>query len=58
MLDPVLLRHQPAELAERLRATRGFVLDVSRLEALGKAYYIKRDLQAYLPSVQACAPVL
>ena len=34
MLDPVLLRNQPAELAERLRATRGFELDVPRLEAL------------------------
>ena len=34
MLDPALLRHQPAELAERLRATRGFDLDVARLEAL------------------------
>ena len=34
MLDPVLLRNQPAGLAERLRATRGFVLDVPRLEAL------------------------
>ena len=34
MLDPALLRQQPAELAERLRATRGFDLDVARLEAL------------------------
>ena len=34
MLDPALLRNQPAELAERLRATRGFELDVARLEAL------------------------
>ncbi|MEO6264245.1 MAG: serine--tRNA ligase [Luteimonas sp.] len=33
MLDPVLLRTQPAELAERLR-TRGFDLDVPALEAL------------------------
>ncbi len=34
MLDPALLRNQPAELAERLRAARGFELDVARLEAL------------------------
>ncbi len=34
MLDPVLLRQNPAELAERLAAARGHTLDVSRLEAL------------------------
>jgi seryl-tRNA synthetase len=34
MLDPALLRANPAELAERLRANRGFELDVGRLEAL------------------------
>ena len=34
MLDPALLRANPAELADRLRATRGFELDVSRLESL------------------------
>lgn len=34
MLDPALLRNQPAELAERLRATRGYELDVPALEAL------------------------
>ena len=34
MLDPVLLRNHTADLAERLRASRGFVLDVARLEAL------------------------
>ncbi|WP_447897100.1 serine--tRNA ligase [Stenotrophomonas sepilia] len=34
MLDPALLRHQPADLAERLRASRGFELDVSALEFL------------------------
>jgi len=33
MLDPHLLRSQPAELAARL-ATRGYVLDVSALESL------------------------
>ncbi|NUO77273.1 MAG: serine--tRNA ligase [Lysobacter sp.] len=34
MLDPVLLRQQPAELAARLRDTRGYVLDASALESL------------------------
>ena len=34
MLDPALLRTQPADLAERLRVSRGFELDVGRLEAL------------------------
>lgn len=34
MLDPALLRQQPAELAERLRTTRGFVLDTAALESL------------------------
>ncbi len=34
MLDPVLLRQQPAELAERLRSTRGYALDTAVLESL------------------------
>jgi seryl-tRNA synthetase len=34
MLDPALLRTQPAELAARLRETRGFDLDVPALESL------------------------
>ena len=34
MLDPVLLRTHLAATAERLRATRGFELDVAALEAL------------------------
>jgi seryl-tRNA synthetase len=34
MLDPVLLRNQPADLAQRLRDARGFELDVSALESL------------------------
>jgi seryl-tRNA synthetase len=34
MLDPVLLRTQPAELARRLKETRGFDLDVSRIGEL------------------------
>ncbi len=34
MLDPVLLRTQPAELAQRLKETRGFDLDVSRIAEL------------------------
>ncbi len=34
MLDPNLLRQQPAELAARLRTTRGFDLDATVLESL------------------------
>ncbi len=34
MLDPVLLRTNPADLAERLRASRGYELDVGHIEAL------------------------
>jgi len=34
MLDPTLLRNQPAELAERLRATRGYALDAEAVQAL------------------------
>jgi seryl-tRNA synthetase len=34
MLDPALLRNNAAETAERLRASRGFALDVPALEAL------------------------
>jgi seryl-tRNA synthetase len=34
MLDPVLLRGQLADTAERLRTSRGFVLDVAALEGL------------------------
>jgi seryl-tRNA synthetase len=34
MLDPSLLRTQPAELAARLRESRGFDLDVAALETL------------------------
>ena len=34
MLDPILLRSQLAETAERLKTLRGFVLDVSALETL------------------------
>ena len=34
MLDPVLLRQQPAELAERLRLTRGYALDTAALASL------------------------
>ena len=37
MLDPVLLRIQPAELAQRLKETRGFDLDVSRIADLEAA---------------------
>ena len=34
MLDPVLLRNHASDTAERLRASRGFALDVPALEAL------------------------
>ena len=34
MLDPTLLRQNPAELAARLRETRGFDLDAASLESL------------------------
>ena len=34
MLDPVLLRQQPAELAQRLRDLRGYELDASVVESL------------------------
>jgi seryl-tRNA synthetase len=34
MLDPVLLRTQTAELAQRLLASRGYALDVAALESL------------------------
>ncbi|MEL1264298.1 serine--tRNA ligase [Pseudoxanthomonas putridarboris] len=37
MLDPVLLRTQTAELAQRLKDTRGFDLDTSRLAELENA---------------------
>ena len=37
MLDPVLLRTQPAELAQRLKEARGFDLDVSRIADLEAA---------------------
>ena len=34
MLDPALLRTHPADLAQRLLATRGYVLDVAAIESL------------------------
>ncbi|WP_449448096.1 serine--tRNA ligase [Thermomonas brevis] len=49
MLDPVLLRNQPADLAERLRASRGFELDVARLEALESA---RKQLQVRTQELQ------
>src|SRR3546814_1182116 len=49
MLDPSLLRQDPAALAERLRATRGFELDaavVERLEAARKRIQVRtQELQ-------------
>ncbi|WP_297830499.1 serine--tRNA ligase [Thermomonas sp.] len=34
MLDPALLRNQPTDLAQRLRETRGFDLDVAQIASL------------------------
>ncbi|GAA4866268.1 serine--tRNA ligase [Luteimonas vadosa] len=49
MLDPNLLRQTPAELADRLRATRGFDLDagaITRLEAERKRIQVRtQELQ-------------
>src|SRR3546814_18843769 len=49
MLDPSLLRQDPAALAERLRAPRGFELDaaaVERLEAARKRIQVRpQELQ-------------
>ena len=52
MLDPALLRTHPADLAERLRASRGFELDVGQLESLEaqrKQLYLERIVQPSLP---------
>lgn len=49
MLDPVLLRTQPAELAQRLRETRGFDLDVSRIAELEAA---RKQLQKRTEELQ------
>ena len=49
MLDPALLRANPAELAQRLLATRGYVLDVSALESLESA---RKQLQTRTQELQ------
>ena len=49
MLDPVLLRSNPAELAQRLQATRGYSLDVSALETLESS---RKQLQTRTQELQ------
>ena len=49
MLDPALLRANPAELAQRLQATRGYILDVSALESLESA---RKQLQTRTQELQ------
>ena len=49
MLDPALLRAQPAELARRLKAARGFELDVAELESLESA---RKQLQTRTQELQ------
>ena len=49
MLDPALLRANPAELAQRLQATRGYFLDVSALESLESA---RKQLQTRTQELQ------
>ncbi len=49
MLDPVLLRSNPTELAQRLQATRGYSLDVSALEALESS---RKQLQTRTQELQ------
>ena len=49
MLDPALLRANPAELAQRLLTTRSYVLDVSALESLESA---RKQLQTRTQELQ------
>ena len=49
MLDPSLLRTSPAELAQRLQTTRGYILDVSALESLESA---RKQLQTRTQELQ------
>lgn len=49
MLDPNLLRANPAELAQRLKATRGYDLDVAALESLESA---RKQLQTRTQELQ------
>lgn len=50
MLDAKLFRSELTETAERLKATRGFVLDVARLDALEQQ---RKDLQVRTETLQA-----
>ena len=49
MLDPVLLRSNPVELAQRLLSTRGHVLDVAAVESLESA---RKQLQTRTQELQ------
>ena len=49
MLDPALLRANPAELAQRLQVTRGYTLDVPALESLESA---RKQLQTRTQELQ------
>ncbi|SDQ34089.1 serine--tRNA ligase [Pseudoxanthomonas sp. CF125] len=49
MLDPTLLRTQPAELAQRLKTTRGFDLEVDRLQSLESS---RKQLQTRTQELQ------
>jgi seryl-tRNA synthetase len=49
MLDPALLRAQPAELAQRLKTARGFDLDVAELESLES---VRKRLQTRTQELQ------
>ena len=50
MLDPNLLRQQPADLAARLRDTRGFDLDAAALESLENE---RKQIQMHTQALQA-----
>ena len=52
MLDPNLLRQNPAELAARLRDSRGYVLDSSVLESLESE---RKQIQVRTQSCRTCA---
>ena len=50
MLDPTLLRQNPAELAARLKQSRGFDLDPARLESLEVE---RKQIQVHTQELQA-----
>ncbi len=52
MLDPTLLRGQLAETAARLKATRGFDLDVATLERLESE---RKQIQGRTRNYRTCA---